>query len=277
MAVPYHNMLSPEEVNALEEKLGMRYLQCWGDEFNQLHAILQEKKWFAFDLDDTLHEFRLASGKATTAVLDLISAKFGVKDTNMLREEYKTILKEKTSNAFSDGKTSHDYRGERFTSLLNNVDLPADSSLISTCLDVYENTLMQSLQLKCGALELLRILKRNGKSIAIITEGPQDAQERTIKALGIHTCIDFLATTNFFRVSKTDGLFQKVLTHLRISSEDVAYIGDSQERDIIPAKTAGIFSIYLDEKRHITLNVATPRINNLRKLEHIILSKEVQT
>ena len=48
-----------------------------------------------------------------------------------------------------------------------------------------EFTLMNLLELKCGALDLLSMIKDMGKKIVVITEGPQDAQERTVQGLGI--------------------------------------------------------------------------------------------
>ncbi|UZP39552.1 hypothetical protein NXS19_007368 [Fusarium pseudograminearum] len=49
----------------LEEHPGRSYLRCWRDDVMRLRAIFHEKTWFGFDLDDTLHEFRHSSGRAT--------------------------------------------------------------------------------------------------------------------------------------------------------------------------------------------------------------------
>jgi putative hydrolase of the HAD superfamily len=130
--------------------------------------------------------------------------------------------------------------------------------------------LTASFELKCGAIGLLSTIKRIGKKVVIITEGPQDAQERTIRALGLNNYIDFLATTNHFRASKIDGIFAKVLGHLNISSGDIAYVGDSVERDITPALGEGIFAIHLSESKNISLAASPPRINTLRKLQYIL-------
>lgn len=105
-----------------------------------------------------------------------------------------------------------------------------------------------------------------------MTEGPQDAQDRTIQALGIRGYIDFLATTNHFGVTKTTGLFPKVLEYLGISPGDIAYIGDNEQRDIKPAMAEGVFSIHLAETNHISLNTFPPQINTLRKLQYILVN-----
>ncbi|KAI1385896.1 HAD-like domain-containing protein [Hypoxylon trugodes] len=269
--IPYHNLLTNSEKDDIEERVGNLYLRCWNDDVHRLQAILAEKTWFGFDLDDTLHEFRRSSGKAMNEVFESISGRYDI-PIPALKGEYSKILKEKTADAFSDGKTSHDYRRERFTSLITHFSASTDNEFLAELLQLYETTLMQSLELKSGALGLLSTIKKAGKKIVVITEGPQDAQERTIKGLGIGGYVDFLATTNRFRDTKINGLFPKVLNHLGISSRDMVYIGDNEQRDMNPAMAEGIFSIHLAEAEHVSLNTSPPRINTLNKLRHILLS-----
>ncbi|KAL8282645.1 hypothetical protein RB597_010059 [Gaeumannomyces tritici] len=235
----------------------------------RLRAILLEKTWVGFDLDDTLHEFRRASSAATATVFSKITERHGV-PAPALKEEYSKILRKGTANAFSDGKTSFDYRKERFSSLLEHFSLPHDTEFMDGLLTSYEATLVASLELKCGALSLLSTIKNLGKKIVVITEGPQDAQERTVEALGIAGYVDFLATTNRFGVSKVDGLFGKVLQHLGVGSGDIAYIGDSDERDMKPAMVDGIFSVHLAEAKNVSLISSPPRINTLKTLQMML-------
>jgi putative hydrolase of the HAD superfamily len=267
--VPYHGLLSNTEKDHIEEQLGRLYIKRWGSDVLRLGTILAEKTWIGFDLDDTLHEFRRSSGTATNKVLEEISNRFGALVPE-LKDEYSRVLREKTANAFSDGKTSFDYRRERFTSVMAHFSLPQDDQFMDELLELYELTLMASLELKCGAIGLLSTLKDMGKKIVIMTEGPQDAQERTVQGLGISDYIDFLATTNYFGVTKTNGLFPKVLEHLEISSGDIAYIGDNEQRDMEPAMAEGIFSIHLAETKHVSLNTFPPQVNTLNKLQYIV-------
>jgi FMN phosphatase YigB (HAD superfamily) len=267
--VPTHGLLSNDEKDYIEEQVGRSYVRCWQDEALRLRATLLEKSWIGFDLDDTLHEFRRASSAATEKVLTEIAGQHGI-PAPALREEYAKILHIKTANAFSDGKTSFDYRKERFILLLEKFSLEHDSDFLARLLDAYEATLVADLELKCGARGVLSTVKNMGKKIVIVTEGPQDAQERTIDALGIRPYVDFLATTNRFQLSKTDGLFAKVLQHLRISSGDMAYIGNNEQRDMVPAMASGIFSFHLAEGKNTCLSSFPPRINTLRKLQYIL-------
>ncbi|RYP82679.1 hypothetical protein DL769_001586 [Monosporascus sp. CRB-8-3] len=267
--VPYQGLLSNPEKERIEEHVGQLYIHCWKDDVLRLQAILKERSWFGFDLDDTLHEFRRSSGIATDRTLEEISKRY---DTSLpaLRDEYSRILREKTANAFSDGKTPFDYRRERFSSVLAHFSLPQDQQMMTKLLELYEATLMASLEPKCGALQLLSTIKDMGKKIVIMTEGPQDAQERTVQGLGIGRYIDFLATTNHFGVTKTNGLFSKVMEHLGISPGDLAYVGDNEQRDMKPAMAEGIFSIHLAETKHVSLNTIPPQANTLSKLRHIL-------
>ncbi|KAL9610373.1 MAG: hypothetical protein Q9167_004913 [Letrouitia subvulpina] len=266
--VPYHDLLSNTGKN-IQENVDFLYFCCWRDDFLRLRTILTEKIWIGFDLDDTLHEFRRSSGTAIDKVLAEISKQYGTPIV-ALKNEYSRVLKVKTANAFSDGKTSFDYLRERFTSVLARLSLPRDDQFIAKLLVLYENTLMMSLELKCGALDILSVVKAMGKKVVVIMEGPQDAQERTIQRLGIEDYIDFVATTTRFRVTKTDGLFSRVLEHLGISPGDIAYIGDNEERDMKPTLAEGIFPIHLAETKHVSLNTIPPRINTLRKLQYIL-------
>ncbi|KAK1963431.1 hypothetical protein LY78DRAFT_198124 [Colletotrichum sublineola] len=195
---PYHCLLTLEEKEQIERTLCRRYLGCWKDKVDQLRATLSEKVWFGFDLDDTLHEFRLASSAATHRTLEVISQKHGT-SLDVLKKEYSDILRIKTSNAFSDGKTSFDYRRERFTLLFERISQTISATFLAHLLETYETTLVNSLQLKYGSLSVLKTLKRLGKKIVIITEGPQDAQERTIHHVGIAEQIDTLVNNEFLR------------------------------------------------------------------------------
>jgi putative hydrolase of the HAD superfamily len=212
--------------------------------------------WFFFDLDDTLHEFRKASSAAVDATLHLILEQHvnhkissGKPPTIAdLKAEYINISRTSTSAAFVDGKTSHEYRAERFQSVMDVFGISFRKQQMQTLLHTYETTINQNLQLKEDAILLLQTLRDQGKSIAIITEGPQDAQERTVAALGLERYCDRLITTNKLGVAKIDGLFGKALGAIGIGRGDVMMVGDSWERDIVPAMEAGIGCVWLAEK-----------------------------
>jgi putative hydrolase of the HAD superfamily len=235
---------------------------------DQVRIALSTKSWFGFDLDDTLHEFRKASRAATTHCMSRIAQEYPETSLDSLQSYYQQVLKQGTSNAFVDGKLSHDYRRERFVATLNHFGF--NHELVDELLSSYETILVQNLKLKSGALSLLRAIKSSHRKIVVITEGPQDAQERAVRDLGLSPYVDILATTNQFQVSKIDGLFEKVLGHLGIAAHEIAYVGDSIERDMTPATALGIYSIHLNEKQPSKLDVNPVSVQSLDVLEGLL-------
>ncbi|KAI4937417.1 uncharacterized protein J4E92_002148 [Alternaria infectoria] len=246
---------------------------------------LTNATWYFFDLDDTLHKFRKASSAAVDATLRLILENHARHEPSSgepltvaeLKAEYLKILKTGTSTAFVDGKTSHEYRAERFQGVVNAFGIDCTEQQMQALLDTYETAIMQNLQLKEGAILLLRTLKQQGKSIAIITEGPQDSQERTVAALGLEPYFDRLVTTNKLGVAKIDGLFSKALEMIGVKSEEVVMIGDSWDRDVVPAVKVGIDCVWFVQKEEgekiVTMGGEERRVivvNSLGRLQSII-------
>lgn len=231
-----------------------------------LQAALSSKTWFGFDLDDTLHEFRKASSQASLSVLEVISAQYE-KPVHHLRAKYQEILKQSTAHAFTDGRTSTEYRQERFTRLLqdNGIDGSED---IDRLLESYQSSLRSSLILKAGALQLLQTLQRLDKKVIVITEGPADAQEWAVRELGLWPYVDILVTTNEVGKSKVDGLFGTVLKKYNIRPGDMAYFGDNEVRDVHAAQKEGILAILYDQKQENNLKRPnTLRINSWDTLQ----------
>ena len=228
-----------------------------------------KKIWFAFDLDDTLHEFRKASSSAAAAVFQYLHATYHIA-VDDLSSSYSTILSQKTSNAFTDGRTSTEYRKERFSALLESHSIVSDEVTLDHLAGLHKDVLEKSLQLKPGALRLLQHLRVLGKKTMIITERPFDAQQWTITALGIAPYVDILVTTNDMGKSKIDGLFGTVLQKFQIKPNDMIFIGDSAVRDVAPARIEGIWSWLYDEKNNCKFEVEALRINSLLKMKYIL-------
>ncbi|RDW86849.1 HAD family hydrolase [Aspergillus mulundensis] len=243
-------------------------------------ALLSAKRWFGFDLDDTLHEFSRASAQASQSVFGIIvefiashpdtetSTKATIDD---LEATYRDIRRSKTANAFTDGRTSDDYRKERFSHLLEAHGLKPSSELLEQLLLAYRSSLRAALTLKPGARQLLEGLKALGKKVIVVTEGPKDAQEWTIAELGLEPFIDILVTTNEVGLSKVDGLFSAVLHKYNIFPGDMVYVGDNERRDIVPARAARIDTVLYNQKDGCQFHDPHHlQVNSLLKLEHLI-------
>ena len=235
---------------------------------------LFSKPWFGFDLDDTLHEFRRASASASDHVFQTIHAAHNHLSIDTLKDSYRVILRNATANAFTDGRTSTEYRRERFDRLLQTHGI-TDTVLLETLLDVYRDSLRANLTLKDGALQLLQTLHQQGKKVIVITEGPADAQEWTLHELGIQPYIDVLVTTNEIGRSKLDGLFGAVLKKYNIATKNIIYFGDNQVRDVQAARAEGILAVLYDTAGSVELEDTNAlRVNSWATVENILVRGE---
>ena len=267
-----HRLLSGAEAEDVEEAMGRR----WGCSATEISEILREKTWFAFDLDDTLHEFRRALGTALQAVLAKIHDNHGA-DVDEMQTHYRAIVA--AASAFMDGCTSREYRKERFDTLLGKLQLQAhaNNEFLDVLADIYQTALSTALTLKPGAVSLLQTLKSRGKKIAIINEGPEDAQLWTVQKLGIAHLVDYLATKNKFRTSKVDGLLGTVLRELEVEARDAVLIGDNWARDIEPAVAEEVFAVHYRGGENIELVLESEgwrrgivKVNTLLKLKFLV-------
>ena len=223
-------------------------------------------KWIAFDLDDTLHFYRNAAGEASAAVFAYLCEEFGF-DAEGLGAAYAAILKDAQTSGFAEGKTSREFRAERFGKLLASFSINPHRHL-DTVLDVYGDALSRNLKLKEGAAEALRECKLSGYSVMIVTEGPQDAQETTLERLGLAQYADLLVTSGKERVSKRDGLLKRALEIAACNPDELIYIGDSLVSDVLPAMVLGVRTIYVGQEDEIPEGVQ--KISSLLQLRELL-------
>lgn len=266
-----HGLLSALEIEHIENEVGNLYLKAHGSNLDGIRSMLSSKKWVGFDLDDTLHEFRKASGHASSSVFKAIVDENPAITTADLASTYSEILSSKTASAFIDGRTSEEYRQERFSYLLRAHSLEPNKERVDRLSKIYGNSLRTALRLKAGAVKLLQRLKALGRKIIVVTEGPPDAQEWTIAELGLQQYVDVLITTNEVGKSKVDGLFSIVLEKYGIAAWEILYVGDNKQRDVIPAKAVGIMTVLYDEKSNCRFeDPQSLRLNSLLKLGYLI-------
>ena len=105
-----------------------------------------ELRWIAFDLDDTLHYFKRASGTAAEAVFRDIEERLGI-GVNQMAETYRKVLRSAQSSHFAEAKTSREYRAERFGALLDGFGV--DPSLeLDRVLDLSDAALGEAFELE---------------------------------------------------------------------------------------------------------------------------------
>ena len=232
--------------------------------------MTQNEKWIWFDLDDTLHDFSGAAEKATAHVMLLLAERSGL-PLEIIKQNYRAILKEHSSHSFVDGRMSHEYRAERFSVSIAGHTLCKDGvgQLIELAVNDYERLYMGNLSIKPHASKVLRQLTNQGYSLALLTDAPADAQHRVIEKLGLNEFFQHIFTSGEMGVAKQTGMYKAVLERLSAKAENVRNVGDSLERDVIPALAAHIKPVWFNEKKQPNV-YGYDEIESLNQLFNVI-------
>lgn len=199
-----------------------------------------------FDLDDTLHDFRQASGESMDRVYSKITHEYGI-DKELLKGRYAELLKQAEERAFLDGRSSTDYRLERFCNLLQFFGI-RDDILANDLVRIYGEELEKRMKLFPEVLPVLDALQKS-YDLYVVTEGPVDAQRRTIQILGLEGYFKGIFISGGVRKAKSSGeLFNHAILESGHFPQEAMLIGDSYQRDVVGGMKAGLRVIWLNRE-----------------------------
>ncbi|MDQ0206864.1 HAD family hydrolase [Alkalicoccobacillus murimartini] len=94
--------------------------------------------------------------------------------------------------------------------------------------------------------EMLKIIKSQNYKIGLITNGRDFFQREKIKELGILPYLDNIVTSGGFGKKKPDlSIFKYGLGKLHATPKQSIFVGDSLTKDIVPAKSIGMRTIFM--------------------------------
>ncbi len=94
------------------------------------------------------------------------------------------------------------------------------------------------------ALPCLEALRSAGFKIGISGNQPESA-EVLLRAMNLP--IDFLASSATWGVEKPDAkFFEKILEITKLEPQEIAYVGDRLDNDVLPAKAIGMKAVFLE-------------------------------
>ena len=143
----------------------------------------------------------------------------------------------------------------------------ADRALRPNLLDAYR-------RLDCypEVPELIRALRRQGKQLAILSNGTPDMLASAISAAGLDGCFDAVLSVDEIRAYKTDQrVYDLVTTHFRVYPEAVSF-QSSNRWDIAGATVFGLRSVWInrldapDEYPDIPPAAVLPSLEGLLRL-----------
>lgn len=231
-------------------------------------------EWVGFDLDDTLHDARRWVDRAHMLCLDHLQQIHDIDSKTLKRAHDEARVMAYASSGLSvQGFSATDSRTMKFQRMLETVGI-TDEGVIPSLLDIYARVKEDMLAVRPGANELLKELKSRGRSIAVISGGPEETRRMTVDKLGLAPMIDLLISSGGAGLPKTGGLFGFALDRIGVRAEDFPYIGDSLDQDIAPALAVGIPAVWFRTeyaKPEDRAPDGVPTVSSLPEaLEHLI-------
>lgn len=121
----------------------------------------------------------------------------------------------------------------------------------------------------------LEALRRAGKKLGVITNGPIDWQSRKLRTLQLEKYFDDVVISDAVGVAKPDArIFRLALDRLGIDASESMYVGDHPQIDVAGAKAAGLAVAW---KRVPYWNMTDATVLVLDRLTELIVRLKADT
>jgi 2-haloacid dehalogenase len=120
--------------------------------------------------------------------------------------------------------------------------------------------------------ELIRRLKREGKQLAILSNGTSQMLDSAVAAAGLQGCFDVVLSVDVLRAYKSDPrVYDLVTTHFRVYPEAVSF-QSSNRWDVAGATAYGLRTVWInrsgmpDEYPDLPAAAVLPSLHGLSEL-----------
>lgn len=201
-------------------------------------------KMIYFDLDHTLWDFESNSQEALKSVYQKFNHIFRGISLNRFVESYKKINKQLWEMYRRKEIGQVELKLLRFEITLNALKIKHREDLIEEMNSTYLEILSKQKLLVDGAVETLEYLK-DKYELGILTNGFRKTQIVKMKSSGIFDYFSILVSSEDVGFPKPDEkIFNYAILMSKKSKDEIVYIGDDFENDILPAIRCGIGAIW---------------------------------
>ncbi len=158
---------------------------------------------------------------------------------------------------------------EVFKHSSSEIDRHKANMIFNKFLPLYE----ENLQLYEDVIPCLEDLKKEGYRLGIISNGHSEDQRKKLNKFGIKDYFSTIVISGDIGFAKPNPkIFLESIKILNVDPQDVIYIGDMIEMDIIAANKVGMKAIWINRaKREVKFD--GPSISDLTNLKEIIEMK----
>ncbi len=197
-----------------------------------------------FDLDDTLYAYEPCQAAAMSALFSFLSTRLDteVKKIHHAFEDARAAIHARLP-CVAAGHSRLLYAQECIEALLGRTDV----ALTVEAEECFWRVFLDAMELRPGVDAFLAETKQRGIVTAIVTDLTTQIQLRKIHRLGIGQSIDWLVTSEESGVEKPDpASFRLAAQKTGIPLDNTLMIGESYAKDILPARTLGMQTVYLN-------------------------------
>ena len=235
-------------------------------------------RWVCFDLDDTLFNGTLLVEKARRASIKMM-LRYGLPvDEDVALNILLEIVSEFGSN-------SENHLDNLMIRLYNDPKIKLSREInpnkyVAAGVRGYHREKVKHFKLFKDVVKTLEKLRANGIKTAIITDGsPKKQYEKILRLKLDENLVDEIIISDEVAVRKPNSLlFSLFLDRFNLAGNEVIYVGDRLDKDILPAKTSGMLTVLIHRGTKYDPNLTKKTLgirpdfhaNNLYELFNII-------
>lgn len=203
------------------------------------------------DLDDTLFDHQESARRGVARLIDELGATSTPERVESWENKAKRLMERRRAGEIDrDG-----YRRQRVRVLFQDLGRATEASLLDEqeCDRIYDRFVgvyEEEWVAFPDATPTLRAIQDRRIPVAILTNGPEERQQRKVRALGLDHLVTGVWTSERIGASKPAAqCYLTVCEALVAEPGYVLHVGDNRELDLHGAMAAGLLALHLDRRQ----------------------------
>ena len=216
------------------------------DERNKMRAT----EVVLFDLDDTLHDDTAAYRVTALRVAVYVADRFGI-DAQAMADAYLAEVQQFYEVLAPEHVVArHQHVQARWWGRAFVEFGIRDREFAAWCSFAFEQLQGRHLMVLPGVHEMLAGLREKGVQLGLLTNGFAGTHRKKIVDLGLERSFDeFFLADEIGMVKPDPEIFRYACKRFRTRVERAVMVGDRYERDIVGAREAGLFTVWVNRGR----------------------------
>lgn len=227
-------------------------------------------KALIFDIDNTLYDYDAAHQAGLQALAEDAGRTLGL-SAQRFAALYQEAYRMQQERVGTRSAAIHN-RLIRCQIMLEQIGEPI--SRAPQMSEIYWSAFLAHMRLTPGVEECLSFLKEAGFTVGIGTNMTADYQYEKLERLGLLRHVDFMVTSEEAGAEKPDArLFALCAEKAGCSAGECVFVGDSLRHDVLGAKEAGLYPVWLcPDPRQTEAPPGAGRIRSLEELPDLLQS-----